>query len=49
MIHNDSPVLPYGQQIAFGPFTCTSEMSGVTCTNQGGHGFTLRRAAQQVF
>ncbi len=45
----DAPVLEYGQSLSLGAFTCTSEQSGVTCTNGQDHGFTLSRARQDVF
>jgi len=45
----DAPVLDYGQSIAAGGFTCLSEPTGMSCTNSQGHGFTIARAAQQVF
>jgi hypothetical protein len=46
---NRLPVLPYGRTWSRGGLACTSEKSGVTCRNAGGHGFTLARAAQSVF
>ena len=46
---NRLPVLPYGQSWQRAGFACTSEKSGVTCRNAGGHGFTLSRAVQSVF
>jgi hypothetical protein len=45
----DSAVLGYGSRITFNGITCTSERSGMTCTNAAGHGFSLARAAQTVF
>jgi hypothetical protein len=44
-----NPVLNYGSSITFNSITCTSERSGVTCTNPAGHGFTIARARQTVF
>lgn len=41
--------LGYGDQIDLGGFRCTSEKSGMTCTNPGGHGFTVARARQDLF
>jgi hypothetical protein len=44
-----APVLDYGRTASFGPFSCTSQKSGMTCTNGHGHGFTVARAQQSVF
>ena len=41
--------LGYGKSISLGPFTCTSEKSGMECTNLGGHGFKLSKAKQSLF
>jgi hypothetical protein len=41
--------LPYGKTRHFGPFTCTSRVSGLTCRNPAGHGFTVSRQRQRVF
>ncbi len=46
---DDAIVLDYGKSVTLGGFTCTSEKTGVTCTNGLGHGFTLSRAKQRVF
>ena len=35
------PTLAYGQTMALGPFSCLSEVSGVTCTVASGRGFTI--------
>ena len=35
--------LNYGQSLSLGGFDCTSEKSGMTCTNPAGHGFTCPR------
>jgi hypothetical protein len=43
------PVLDYGEQISAGSIVCRSERTGMTCTNQAGHGFTLTRARQTLF
>jgi hypothetical protein len=43
------PVLPYGQVWQRGGFTCTTEQTGVTCSNADRHGFSLSRARQVVF
>ncbi len=45
----DSVILDYGRTLSFGGFDCTSDPSGMTCTNPAGHGFTLSRARQQLF
>jgi hypothetical protein len=45
----DAPVLDYGRSYSLGGITCSSEKSGMTCTNAEGHGFTLRRASQRLF
>lgn len=42
-------VLDYDQSLTEGGITCLSEKSGMTCTNEQGHGFTLSRRAQKVF
>lgn len=41
--------LGYGKSISLGGFTCTSQKSGMTCTNPGGHGFAIAKARQRVF
>jgi len=33
--------LAYGQTAGIGPFTCRSEVSGITCTVASGRGFTI--------
>lgn len=43
------PTLPYGSTWRHGSFTCTSEQTGVTCTNTLGHGFALSRSIQRLF
>lgn len=45
----DAPVLPYGASTSFAGITCTSETTGVTCTNAAGRGFSLAKARQRVF
>jgi hypothetical protein len=45
----DYPVLGYGRSWAWHGIRCTSERSGLTCKNQSGHGFVLRRQSQRVF
>lgn len=39
-----TPTLAYGQSLTFGPYTCLSEVSGVTCTVPSGRGFTASRS-----
>ena len=46
---NSLPVLAYGSTWRRGGFTCTSEQTGVTCSNAPGHGFALSRAVQRLF
>ncbi len=41
--------LSYGQTLSLGGFDCTSERSGMTCTNPAGHGFTVSKARQTLF
>jgi hypothetical protein len=36
-----TPILAYGQSAGTGPFSCLSEVSGVTCTAGSGRGFTI--------
>jgi hypothetical protein len=43
------PVLAYGSVWRRGGLTCTSEQTGVTCSNALGHGFSLSRAVQRLF
>jgi hypothetical protein len=40
---------PYGVTGRFGGFVCESETTGLTCTNEDGHGFFLSRRSQRVF
>jgi hypothetical protein len=37
----DEVTLPYHHTTGLGPFTCLSEVSGVTCTVGSGRGFTI--------
>jgi hypothetical protein len=41
--------LGYGREVNLGGFTCRSEQSGMTCVNDGGHGFTVSKAKQRLF
>ena len=45
----NAAVLDYGLNASFGPFTCTSAKTGMTCSNDLGHGFSVARAKQSVF
>jgi hypothetical protein len=43
-------VLAYGGTAVNGPITCTSEVTGLSCTNdKTSHGFTISRARYQLF
>ena len=42
-------VLAYGEHQAIGGFRCTSQTTGMTCTNPAGHGFTIAKRAQKLF
>ena len=44
-----SDVADYGRSAQFGPITCQSERTGLTCRNQSGHGFFLSRRRQELF
>jgi hypothetical protein len=39
-----APTLAYGESWARNGLTCAAEQSGLTCTNEAGHSFTLARA-----
>jgi hypothetical protein len=41
--------LGYGKTLSLGGFDCTSEKSGMTCTNPAGHGFTISKAKQRLY
>jgi hypothetical protein len=43
------PVLPFGQYQAGGGMSCTSEPSGMRCSNSDGSGFTISRQGYQIF
>jgi hypothetical protein len=43
-----APVLSYGKTRRFGPFTCTSRTTGLSCHSKAGHGFTVSRQRQSV-
>ena len=47
---NDAPTLQYGTATQTGSFVCSSEESGVTCTNnETGHGFEISRDSYDRF
>jgi hypothetical protein len=41
--------LAYGEAKQLGPYRCTSEKTGISCSNQSGHGFALSKAEQRLF
>lgn len=41
--------LGYGQKLSLGGITCSSASNGMSCVNEGGHGFTLSKAKQRLF
>ena len=41
--------LPYGSAMAVGEILCESERTGVTCRHSSGAGFTVARAAAELF
>jgi hypothetical protein len=43
------PILSYGKTWRRKGFTCISKSTGLTCKNQGGHGWTLSKNKQQLF
>ncbi|QMT31551.1 DUF6636 domain-containing protein [Alysiella filiformis] len=45
----DAPVLKYGAEMRGQGWSCKSEYSGLTCTNQDGSGFKLRKSEQTLF
>jgi hypothetical protein len=42
------PALGYGKTKRFGPFTCTSRTTGLSCHSKTGHGFTVSKQKQSV-
>ena len=42
-------VIPYGGSFALHGITCVSEETGLTCSNEDGHGFRLSKARQELF
>jgi hypothetical protein len=49
VIDPGSMELGYGASATLGEVTCTSERSGMTCTNSRGHGFSIAKASQKLF
>ena len=49
VIDPGSKELGYGASARLGAFTCTSEKTGMTCTNGLGHGFSISKASQKLF
>ena len=47
--NDDGVELGYGKSITLGPFTCTSDKSGMECSNLGGHGFKISKAKQKLY
>jgi hypothetical protein len=41
--------LAYGKTWYYGAFTCTSQITGLTCRNRSGHGFFLSKQSYRVF
>jgi hypothetical protein len=41
--------LAYGHVWRHGAYTCTSRVTGLTCTNSAGHGLFLSRASYRTF
>lgn len=48
-VRNEGRILHYGTTSQFGPFTCTSRINGLTCTNRNRHGFFLSRQSYRLF
>lgn len=44
-----APAMAYGVAVELGPFRCDSAETGVTCRNASGNGFTVARAAVNLF
>ena len=49
VIGSRGPALAYGTTKHYGPFTCTSRTSGLTCSNRVGHGWFLSDTKQRKF
>jgi hypothetical protein len=48
-LNRQAPAIAYGHSKRFGPYSCTSRTSGLTCHNRAGHGWTLSRQRQRLF
>jgi Bacterial SH3 domain len=49
-VENDAlPTLPYGSSWSRDGYTCMSDRTAVTCTNEESHGFRLSRTSRTVF
>lgn len=46
---NNEPVLDYGKSWTYQGFHCNSEPTGLTCVNQDGRGWTLKKSEQRIF
>ncbi len=49
IINPDGMELAYGASATLGDITCTSEPTGMTCSNAMGHGFAIAKARQKLF
>jgi hypothetical protein len=49
VINDGAPVLQYGQGWRGFGFSCQSEQSGLTCSNEAMHGFSISRSAKWLF
>jgi hypothetical protein len=47
--HPGYVTLAYGKTWRHGPFTCSSDVTGVTCRNRAGHGLFLSRQSWRAF
>ena len=46
---NTAPRLDYGTTRTYGPFTCTSKVTGLYCHNRHRHGFSVSQQFQRVY
>ncbi len=46
---NTAPRLEYGTTRTYGPFTCTSKVTGLSCHNRHRHGFSVSQQFQRVY
>lgn len=49
VINAGNATLGYGSTLSAAGFSCTSEKTGLTCSNAVGHGFALSKARQRFF